>query len=292
MEGKRNITDFALWKFSPNPAKVRRKTADGMGKSLGSWISWLAYRVRAMSMKALGDTFDIHTGGIDHINIHHTNEIAQSEAATGKEPVKYWVHYDFLLVDGEKMSKSLRNIYTVEDVQRKGFDPLALRYLFLTAYYRESLNFTWKSLEAAQSALEKLRTQVAVLRKQERRSAISEEKSQKVSGFRDKFLSLVNEDMNTSAALAVMWEMLKSNIPSEDKYDLAITFDEVLGLRLGEYSAPVFRIPEEVKKLASEREKLRKEEKFLQADKVRVKIENKGFLIEDSPSGPQITPKR
>jgi len=169
---------------------------------------------------------------------------------------------------------------------------MALRYLFLTAYYRDPLNFTWKSLEAAQSALEKLRTQVAALRTQEPRTKISQEKNEKVNESRDKFIKSVNDDMNTAIGLAVMWEMLKSNIPSEDKYDLAITFDEVLGLKLGEYTAPTVSIPQEVKKLVAKRENLRKEGDYRDADKLRIKVEEKGFILEDTPAGSRLSPKR
>ncbi len=286
--GKKHPTDFALWKFSPKDSKRQMEWESPWGVGFPGWH----LECSAMSMKYLGETFDIHTGGVDHIAIHHTNEIAQSEGVTGKEPVKYWIHYEFLQVDGQKMSKSLKNTYTVDDVKKKGFDPMALRYLYLTAYYRDPLNFTWKSLEAAQSALEKLRTQVVSLKNQEPRTTISQEKNEKVNEFRDKFIQAVNDDVNTATGLAVMWEMLKSNVPSEDKYDLAITFDEILGLELGEYSKPVVSIPQEVKKLVAEREKLRKEGNFAQADKVRIKIEEKGFVIEDTTEGSRLTPKR
>lgn len=286
--GKKHPTDFALWKFSPKDKKRQMEWESPWGTGFPGWH----IECSAMSMKYLGETFDIHSGGVDHIAVHHTNEIAQSEGATGKDPVKHWVHYEFLQVDGQKMSKSLKNTYTVENVKKKGFNPMALRYLFLTAYYRDPLNFTWKSLEAAQSALEKLRTQVAALRKQEPRTKISQEKNEKVNEYRDKFIKSVNDDMNTAIGLAVMWEMLKSNIPSEDKYDLAITFDEVLGLKLGEYTAPTVSIPQEVKKLVAKRENLRKEGDYRDADKLRIKVEEKGFILEDTPAGSRLSPKR
>lgn len=282
---KENIQDFALWK-SVEEKEVGYDSPWGRGRP--GWH----IECSVMSQKELGETFDIHLGGVDLLFPHHENEIAQSEGKTGKKFVNYFIHGAHLLVDGKKMSKSLNNFYTIKDIQEKGFDPLALRYLYLTAYYRDPLNFTWESLGAAQSALEKLRTQVASLRKQEPRTAISQEKNEKVNEFRDKFTEAVNDDLNTATGLAVMWEMLKSNIPSQDKYDLAITFDEVLGLKLGDYIEPTVNISEEVEKLADEREKLRKGGDYKGADGLRIKIEEKGFIVEDTPEGSKLTPKR
>jgi cysteinyl-tRNA synthetase len=184
----------------------------------------------AMSVKYLGAQFDIHTGGEDHIPVHHPNEIAQSEGATGKSPfVKYWLHTAHLMVDGKKMSKSLGNFYTIEDVKNKNFDPISLRYLYLSTHYRKQMNFTWDSLTASQNALNKLRKIVENL-KNSQRTVLSEEKNDKVDDFKNRFMMAMNDDLNTSKALAVLWEMFKSNIPSEDKYDLFLSFDEVLGL--------------------------------------------------------------
>ncbi len=153
-KGKKNPYDFALWFFTVGHYKDHvMKWPSPWGEGFPGWH----IECSAMSMEYLGDSFDIHTGGIDHIAVHHTNEIAQSEAATGKPFVKYWVHHNFLIVDGEKMSKSKKNFYKIEDVIGKGFDPLALRYLFLTSHYRDQLNFTWESLNAAQNALNNLR---------------------------------------------------------------------------------------------------------------------------------------
>ena len=189
-----------------------------------------------MSMKYLGESFDIHTGGIDHVALHHTNEIAQSEGATGKPLAKYWLHGEFLKVDGGRMGKSLGNAYTLHDVVKKGFDPLSLRYLYLTAHYRDPLNFTWNSLSSAQKALNNLREQVLAAKIQSSRTSLSSEKSKKVDNYSLHFQEAINDDLNTPKALAVFWEAMKSNIPSEDKYDLALTFDEVLGLKLSQIS--------------------------------------------------------
>ena len=285
--GKKSPTDFALWKFSPKDVSRQMEWESPWGTGFPGWH----IECSAMSMKYLGETFDIHTGGVDHIAVHHTNEIAQSEAATGKEPVKYWVHYEFLQVEGAKMAKSLGNTYTVDDVKEKGFDPMALRYLFLTAYYRDRLNFTWESLEGAQNALEKLRAATAALKDQKSRTALSSEKDEKTQAFRKEFIGSVNDDINTASALAVMWNMLKSSIPSGDKYDLAIAFDEVLGLGLGGAAAEKMEVSEKVQTLIDAREKLREEGKFEEADRVRKEIEKEGFVLEDTSDGTKVKPR-
>lgn len=279
-EHKKHPADFALWfkrvgRFSNHTMHWESPWGDG-------FPGW-HIECSAMSMKYLGEQFDIHTGGEDHIPVHHANEIAQSETATGKHPfVKYWLHYAFLMVDGKKMSKSLGNIYKVSDIEEKGFDPLALRYLYLSAHYRDPLNFTLDSLSAAQTALEKLRGQVSSLKNQEARTVLSEEKEKKVEDFRLAFMTAVNDDLNTPKALAAVWEMLKSSIPSSDKYDLAVSFDEILGLKLSE---PVKQkeIPANIMALMDERNKLRMNNKFEKADEIRKQIEEAGFDVEDKP---------
>lgn len=228
-ENKKNPQDFALWfkrvgKFSDHVMHWESPWGDG-------FPGW-HIECSAMSMKYLGDQIDIHTGGEDHLSIHHPNEIAQSEGATGKKPFsKFWVHYAFLMVDGTKMSKSLGNYFTIQDILDKGVDPLALRYLYLGAHYKKPMNFTWQALDSASKGLKRLQSTVHSLKSTER-TVLSVEKNEKVNEYRVKFNEVLNDDLNTSKAMAVMFEMLKSSIPSEDKYDLAISFDEVLGLGL------------------------------------------------------------
>ncbi|PIP57251.1 cysteine--tRNA ligase [Candidatus Woesebacteria bacterium CG22_combo_CG10-13_8_21_14_all_45_10] len=276
-EYKKNAFDFALWfkrvgRFADHAMHWDSPWGDG-------FPGW-HIECSAMSMKYLGEQFDIHTGGEDHLSIHHPNEIAQSEATTGKSPfVKYWLHSAFLLVDGRKMSKSLNNFYTVADIEKRGFDPLALRYLYLTAHYRDPLNFTWDSLAAAQSALAKIKNQISDF-KDSGRTVLSEEKNRKVDEYREKFAEAIGDDLNTPQTLAVLWEMLKSNIPGEDKYDLALSFDEVLGLQLNKLPEKK-QIPEEVKRLLKERESLRKEGKFAEADEIRKQIQDFGLKVSD-----------
>jgi cysteinyl-tRNA synthetase len=180
------------------------------------------------------------------------------------------------------MSKSLENFYTVADVVKKGFDPLALRYLYLGAHYRDPLNFTWESLEASQKALTKLRNQIAILKDQTDRTILSEEKDKKIEEYRNGFMEAVNDDLNTAKSLAVLWEMLKSNIPSEDKYDLAMTFDEILGLKLNQVSQ-VLQVPQEIQKLMHQRQELREQGKYEEADKMRDEIIKAGFDVGDKP---------
>src|SRR3989344_8936306 len=282
---KKNPAYFALW----------FKRVGGFDNHVMYWESpwgegFPGWHVEcsAMSMKYLGEQFDIHTGGEDHLTVHHPNEIAQSEAATGKHPfVKYWVHHAFLKVDGKKMSKSLGNLYTIEDVKDKGYEPIALRYLFLTTHYRDPLNFTWESLASAQSALEKLKQQILAAKDDERKS-LSSEKEEKIEKFRQEFIEAVNDDLNTPKALAVLWQVLKSNIPSTDKYDLALYFDEVLGLRLAELTKTKIKIPMKAKELVAKREKLRAGGEFGEADKVRNEIRKLGFDVEDTSKGPRL----
>lgn len=279
-EYKKDPADFALWfkrvgRFADHAMHWESPWGDG-------FPGW-HIECSAMSVKYLGARIDIHTGGEDHISIHHPNEIAQSEASTGESPfVKYWIHTAFLMVDGKKMSKSLGNFYTIADVKEKGFDPLSLRYLYLGAHYRDPLNFTWESLTASQNALEKLRRQVSVLKNETGRTVLSQEKEDEVNNFRVQFMEAVNDDINTPKALAVFWEMLKSNIPSGDKYDLAMNFDEILGLNLSQVQDSKVEMPEEIKKLISVREELRKEKKFEEADKIRKQIEEAGYSVNDA----------
>jgi len=274
---KKNPQDFALWfkrvgRFENHTMHWKSPWGDG-------FPGW-HIECSAMSMQYLGDQFDIHTGGEDHVSIHHPNEIAQSEAATGKSPfVKYWIHTAFLTVDGTKMSKSLNNFFTIEDIEKKGFDPLALRYFYMTAHYRKNLNFTWESLKSAQNAYNRLVDVVLELKSNHNRTDLSEEKLEKVNQYRRNFEASVNNDLNMPQALASVWEVVKSNIPSNDKLDLLYSFDEVLGLGLREVKPKEIDI--ELKEMIKVREKLRLEKKYAEADELREKLEKMGMKIKD-----------
>src|SRR3989344_2092961 len=262
--------------------KKQKEWDSQWGKGFPGWH----IECSAMSMERLGETFDIHAGGVDHITIHHTNEIAQSEAATGKKFVNYWIHGEHLLVDGKKMSKSLGNFYRVEDIEKKGFSALALRYLFLSASYRIQMNFTWKSLAGAQRAYDSIKYQVSSIKykKDSQRTVLSSDKLKTIDELRAKFTEAINDDLNMPAAVSVVWETLKSNIPSADKYDLVMLFDEVLGLELGKLKvqSEKLKVPEEILQLAKKREQLRKEKKFKEADEVRKELEQRGYIVEDT----------
>lgn len=272
---KKNPQDFALWFFTVGHFKDHTmRWSSPWGEGFPGWH----IECSAMSMEYLGDSFDIHTGGIDHIPVHHTNEIAQSEAASGKPFVKYWVHHNFLIVDGEKMSKSKKNFYRIDEIEGNGFDPLALRYLFLTAHYRDKLNFTWKSLQAAQAALNNLREIIRDF----------EEPKVGCAEFEQKFMEATNNDSNTPQALAVMWDMVKSDYPATAKAASLLKFDKVLGLKLEDYLGKPIEIPKEVQKLINQREQARKSGDFKKSDKLRHEIKKLRFEVEDTPAGPRV----
>lgn len=274
-KAKKNPQDFALWFFTVGHFQDHTmRWSSPWGEGFPGWH----IECSAMSMEYLGDCFDIHTGGIDHIPVHHTNEIAQSEAATGKLFVKYWVHHNFLVVNGEKMSKSKKNFYRIDEILEKGFEGLALRYLFLTAHYRDKLNFTWESLAASQNALNNLREQLREWDEPQIGCAL----------FEQKFMDAANNDLNMPEALAIMWEMIRSDYPTSAKSKTILEMDKILGLKLDEYLGKSLEIPKEVQKLISHREQLRKSGDFKKSDKLRKEIKKMGYEIEDTSSGPRI----
>lgn len=279
---KRDNRDFALWKFSPNEGTRRQMEWDSpWGVGFPGWH----IECSAMSTKYLGDQFDIHVGGEDLRSTHHPNEIAQAEGATGKKPfVKYWVHGAFLLVDGGRMGKSLGNAYTVADIIAKGFDPLSLRYFYMTGHYRRQINFTWESLQSASSALIKLREVYnGAKNDQTERTSLSAEKLKKIDDYNQDFVHALENDLNMPEALAVVWEVAKSNISNYDKVDLLTQFDRVLGLDLNKEVTMINeeQIPEKVEKLIEQREAVRKMRNYSEADKIRLDIEKLGYRLED-----------
>src|SRR3989344_4829210 len=281
---KRNPWDFFLW-VTGNPKHVM-KWPSPWGEGYTGWH----LECTAMSTKYLGSNFDIHTGGIEHIGVHHTNEIAQGFAANGRQTANYWLHNAWLMAKGgEKMSKSLGNFVTVQELVEKGYDPIALRYLILTSHYKKGLNFSFEALDSAQSALNNLRELVLAAKTQSTRVALSSEKQKKVEEFILRFFKSLADDLNVTKALATLWEAVKSNIPSEDKYDLVLSFDAVLGLKLAEVKNVEIKIPVDVADLLSERAKLRKEGNFEEADRLRKEIELKGFKIVDTPEGQRVS---
>ncbi|KKU38088.1 MAG: Cysteine-tRNA ligase [Candidatus Amesbacteria bacterium GW2011_GWA1_46_35] len=281
---KKKPWDFLLW-VTNQPNHVLQWDSP-WGRGFPGWH----IECTAMSVKYLGERFDIHTGGQEHIPVHHTNEIAQGYGVFRHQTANYWMHNGWLVFDGEKMSKSLGNNILVTDLMEKGFSPLALRYLVLTSHYRKGMNFTWSSLTAAQSALDKLCEFVKNSKTQNLQNSkqtLSKEKLKKLDGFRARFVSAVNNDLNFPQGLAVVWEMIKSNIPGLDKLELLLDWDQILGLGLANTQEGI-KVPEEVTKLVGERESLRKAGKFVEGDKVRMQIEALGFTIKDTATGPVI----
>ncbi len=276
---KHHPADFALWKFSKPEYHRQMEWKSPWGTGFPGWH----IECSAISMKYLGDTLDIHTGGVDHIAIHHTNEIAQSEGATGKKFSDYWLHGEFLTVNGGRMGKSLGNAYTLQDIIKKELDPLALRYFYFGAHYRSKQNFTWEGLNAAAEGLKNMKEMVIALRIQTQRTTLSEEKLKQLDAFRSRFKESLSNDFQIPQALATAWEMLKSNIPSPDKLDLMLDFDRVLGLRLDE--AVEQPIPQEVTDLAKLRDEARKNKDFQKSDEIRKQIEEKGYRVEDTTGG-------
>lgn len=266
---KKNKRDFALWKFSPEDRKRDMEWESPWGKGFPGWH----IECSAMSMKYLGSQFDLHVGGEDLRSTHHPNEIAQSEGATGKKPfVRYWIHGAFLLVDGGRMGKSLGNAYTLQDLDKKGFSALDLKYFYLTGHYRRQLNFTWEALEAAQTALKRLRKKIGELQ------GVASKGSKT---WESKFKERLEDDLDMPGALAVVWEMIKDEkLRDGEKKELVLSFDKVLSLGLGGIQEKV-EVPEDVKKMVEERNKFRKQKKWNEADAIRGKIEKLGYVVED-----------
>jgi len=276
---KKNPADFALWKFSPIGNKRQMEWESPWGTGFPGWH----LECSAMSIKYLGLPFDIHTGGVDHLTVHHENELAQTGGAYNKRQANIWMHNEFLLIDGTKMSKSLKNLYTIDDIIQKGFDPLAYRLAVLGAHYRTQLNFTWESIQASQNALNNL---YDVVRGWAKPSEVIEE-------YRESFTEAINNDLDTSKALAVMWEVVNSEkVDSATKSATLLEFDKVLGLNLDKYVAQPLVIPEKGQELVEDRESARAKKLFSESDTLREEIEKEGFTVEDTPDGPKIREKR
>ncbi|MBI3954735.1 cysteine--tRNA ligase [Candidatus Collierbacteria bacterium] len=287
---KRDPRDFALWKASKEGEKRQMEWESPWGVGFPGWH----IECSAMSVKYLSEQFDIHIGGEDLRSIHHPNEIAQSEAATNKKPfVRYWLHGAFLLVDGGRMGKSRGNAYTLSDLEKREYSPLDLRYFYLTSHYRKSLNFTFEGLDAAKAARNKLKQLVLgfVQEKEGERSQLSKEKLEKIDLFREKFKAALENDLNMPEALAVVWEVTKSNIADYDKYELLQTFDEVLGLKITEKEV-VDEADEMVTKMVNERETLRKQGRWAEADRIRQDLIELGFEVEDTQRGIRVVRRK
>ena len=271
---KRNPYDFALWiKAKPNHIM---KWESPWGLSYPGWH----IECSAMGQKYLGEQFDIHTGGIDLIPTHHENEIAQSKGACGKIPAKYWIHGEFLLINGGKMSKSLNNVYLLKDIIEKGYDPLTYRLFTYSSSYRTKLNFTWEGIDASQKALEKLR--VGYQKHLEGNENISDEE---IAKYEENFHKAINDDLNMPLAMSVVWDVIKNPKKSKKLAELLNKFDTVLALSLDKKTESQEEIPEEVIKLAEERLKARAEKNWAESDRLRDEILALGYSIKDSKDG-------
>ena len=271
---KKHPADFSLWfkrvgKFTDHAMYWASPWGDG-------FPGW-HIECSAMAMKYLGETIDIHTGGIDHIPVHHENEIAQSECATGHDFVKYWVHHNFLDINEEKMSKSKSNFYTLEDIEGHNIDPVAMRLLCMQTSYRKSLNFTWDSLTVADTQLKKLQKFAA---RQQTVGTIH-------SSYLEKFTHALCDDINTAVAMATVWELLgDATVPDADTWATLLKFDEVLGLDL--VAVPKFVITEKAHRLVIERDLARASKDYALSDKLRADLEDLGYIVLDTTEGTKL----
>jgi len=283
LAGKKNKTDFAIWKFSNDGKKRQMEWDSPWGVGFPGWH----IECSAMSMKYLGETFDIHTGGIDHIPVHHTNEIAQSECATGKGPfAKFWMHGEFLGFDkDEKMSKSSGNFLTLDSLIEQGFDPLEYRLFLLGAHYRSSLKFSFENLKASQTSFRRLKNIIMELKAQDDQSALGEKAQTYLANFES---SLAN-DLDLPGILSNLWLVLKDDsLSASEKYQLAIKFDLILGLGMDQFKEEKVEVSDELQKLLEMRQQARADKDWAAADKARDEIQARGYKVVDSPDGAKL----
>ncbi len=281
--GKKNATDFALWKFSPEDQQRLMEWDSPWGVGFPGWH----IECSAMAMKYLGERVDIHCGGVDHLAVHHTNEIAQAEAALGHKWVEWWVHGEFLVFprgdDGEsaKMSKSSGEFLRLDTLVERGYDPPAYRYLCMNAHYRQQLAFTWKAMDAAQSAYERLKRTVLSLRNE------SSGDGRAIDGHMAEFRAAARDDLNMPRALATMWKAIgDADASPDDVHATLLAMDPVLGFAFADMQPEALDISDErIEELIAEREAARKNKDFDRADAIRDELADKGVVLEDSPAG-------
>lgn len=275
---KRHPADFALWKKAPKEHIMQWESPWGMG-----YPGW-HIECSAMGLKYLGEEFDIHTGGVDHIPIHHENEIAQSEGLLGHPSAHFWMHGEFMLVDGGKMSKSLGNTYTIAQLGERGYTPLEFRYFCLNAHYRQKLNFTFDAMDSAKKSLRNLRTAV-----QKHNGADGELSDETVNAFRADFDEAVSDDLNIPKALGIVWNMAKYDVKSDKMYRLILEADKVLGLDLDSVSEEEpeakIDIDAEIQAQIDARAAAKKAKNYAEADRIRAELLAKGIALIDTPNG-------
>ncbi len=274
---KRHTTDFALWKFSPPESQRQMEWDSPWGRGFPGWH----IECSAMSAKYLEPWFDIHCGGEDHIAIHHSNEIAQNQACHGTRLANFWMHGYFLQIDAGKMSKSSGDFLRLQSLMEQGFDPLAYRFLCLSAHYRSQMSFSFDALKAAQIALNRLREQYFSF----------PEGGNINRDFSEKFKFEINQDLNLPKALAIMWEMLKSGLTDADKKATLNYFDLVFGLNLKLWEPKKNDIPEQIMRLVELRTESRLNKNWAESDRIRVEITNLGYELEDTPQGMKLKEK-
>ena len=288
-KNKKNPHDFVLW-FTKSKFEHQAMMWDSpWGRGYPGWH----IECSAMSMKYLGDHFDIHCGGIDHIPVHHTNEIAQSEAATGKKWVNYWLHGEFLVMAKEKMAKSAGNFITLSTLIEKGYDPLDYRYFCLGAHYRSQLQFSFEALDSARNARLSLVDRIARLKESVGEENSGVRGSAETGGVKNRYLEAferdITDDLNVPRALADLWNMLKdSSMGDAEKLSTALVMDRILGLRLDEAKIPELKLDDEIVAMIEERKRARANRDFKRADEIREKLRERGIILEDTPDGVRV----
>ena len=275
---KRNPYDFALWIKAP--ANHLMKWDSPWGPSYPGWH----IECSAMSTKYLGEEFDIHTGGIDLIPTHHENEIAQNKGACGKNPAHYWIHGEYLLINGGKMSKSLGNTYLIDDIIARGYSPLAYRLFNYSCHYRGKLNFTWEGIESANTSLIRLREGY-----QKHLNGNPDISDEIIADMENRFHQAINDDMNMPLALSVVWEAVKYPEKSPKIAQLLKKFDTVLGIKIDEVQET--KIPQEILDLVEERKQARSDKNWSESDRLRDLIAEKGYIVKDTKDGTEVLKK-
>ena len=273
-ENKKNVTDFALWIKAPENHIM--KWDSFFGKSYPGWH----LECSAMGHKYLGENFDIHTGGVDHIPIHHENEIAQAIGYCGRIPANYWMHVEFLQINGGKMSKSLNNLYTLKDLEERGYEPAVYRMFNFTSTYRAQINFTFEAMDSAKTSLKRLRD--GYLKHKE---GTEEVENSEIEIYKEKFLNAINDDLNIPVAMSIVWDIIKNQKKSKDYANLLLEFDKVLGFNLDSYQKQQIEIPEEIQKLVEERNAARSNKNWEESDRLRDILIEKGYTVKDSKEG-------
>ena len=278
---KRNPYDFALWIKAP--ANHIMKWDSPWGPSYPGWH----IECSAMGQKYLGEQFDIHTGGIDLIPTHHENEIAQSKGMCGKIPARYWMHGEYLLINGGKMSKSLGNVYLIKDIAERGYNPLVYRLFTYTSHYRNKLNFTWEAIESTAKSYKRLKSGY-----QAHLNGSEQIEESIIDDYAQRFNSAINDDLNMPLAMSVVWEVIRSEKKSPKLAELLLKFDTVMGLKINEENKEqAEEIPEEILKLVEERKVARENKNWQESDRLRDLINEKGYEIKDTPEGAKINKK-